>query len=106
MADEFTRVADLDDLGPGVIRRVSVGEQEICLVNAGGTIVALSNSCTHAGCDLSEEGELDGDEIECACHGSRFKIATGEVTEAPAREPLQRFEVRIEGGDVLVCVPS
>lgn len=106
MPDQFTKVADLDELLTGVLRRVSVGEEEICLINAGGTIVALSNSCTHAGCDLSEEGELDGEEIECGCHGSRFSIATGEVTAPPARAALRRFEVQIQGRDVLVSVPS
>jgi 3-phenylpropionate/trans-cinnamate dioxygenase ferredoxin component len=106
MPEHFTRVADLDELPTGALRLVSVGDEEICLINAGGTIVALSNSCTHAGCDLSEEGELDGEEIECGCHGSRFSIATGEATAPPAREALRRFKVQIEGRDVLVSVPS
>lgn len=104
MPDHFVKVAVLDDLPKDKPKGVKAGGQDICLINLGATVVALSNKCTHAGCELDENGEVHGEEIECGCHGSRFKLATGEVVARPARTPLKRFEVKIEGRDVLVAV--
>jgi len=53
---------------------------------------------------MDENGKVEGDEIECTCHGSRFKIETGEVTAQPARVALKRFDVQVKGTDVLVSV--
>ena len=99
---EFVRVATLDQLSSGKLIGAKIGDEEICLINAGNSIVALSAICTHAGCELVEYGEVDGDELECSCHGSRFVLATGTVSNGPARSPLKRFDVKTEGRDVLV----
>ena len=102
MSGQFVKVASLDNLPSSKPTVVKFQGQDICLVNLGGKIAAFSATCTHRGCDLGENGEIDGDEIECACHGSRFDLATGAVTSGPATQPLQRYEVKTEGRDVLV----
>ena len=48
------------------------------------------------------DGWLNGDEVECPWHGSRFCVKTGEVVKQPATEPVARYSVRIEGDDVYV----
>ena len=67
-----------------------------------GQIYALADLCTHAECPLSE-GELDGEELVCPCHGSRFNVKTGEVLSLPANEPLATYNVSIDGSDVLIA---
>ena len=104
MSGEFVKVAVLDDLSPGKLVVVKLQGREVCLVRSGGSVVALSAICTHQGCNLGDDGEVDGNELECACHGSRFELATGRVTSGPARQPLQRYEVKTEGRDVLISV--
>ena len=53
------------------------------------------------------DGDVVGDyEIECALHGARFDIATGKVLAEPAEDDIATYEVKLEGGDILVLVPG
>ncbi|WP_460858705.1 Rieske (2Fe-2S) protein [Nocardiopsis coralliicola] len=58
---------------------------------------AFSAVCTHSGCTIQE---VEDSAIHCLCHGSRFDLATGEPFAGPASEPLERFEIDVEGGEV------
>lgn len=97
----FEKAAILSDLGPGRLLLVELQGKRICLGNAGGTLFAIANDCTHMGGSLSG-GDIDGSEIECPLHGSRFDVTTGEVTNGPARRAITRYEVRTEGDEVQV----
>ena len=46
--------------------------------------------------------ELDGDDVECPAHGSRFNVRTGEVSGLPADEPVDTYPVTIEDGQIFV----
>ena len=52
-----------------------------------------------------DQGELDGEEIECPRHGARFDVTTGRATCMPAVVPVKTYQVRVEGGEVQVNVP-
>ena len=99
---DFVKVASTDDLSPGDLMLVELDGDRVLLANFGGQIYALSDLCTHAECPLSE-GELDGEELVCPCHGSRFNVKTGEVLSLPANEPLATYNVSIDGSDVLIA---
>ena len=96
MAD-YVKVASTDDLSPGDLLLVDLDGDRVVLANSEGQIYALAELCTHAECPLSE-GELDGEELVCPCHGSRFNVKTGEVAQ-PARQRaaggLQRPDRRL-----------
>ena len=67
----------------------------------GGGGCAIDNTCTHRGGPLIE-GERGGNVITCPWHGSPFDLCSGEVLRVPAREPEQRFEVRVREGKIEV----
>ena len=46
--------------------------------------------------------DLEGTELECWLHGSRFDLRTGEPTGLPATEPVAIFPVEIRDGDIYV----
>ena len=53
-----------------------------------GEFKAFSAMCTHQGCPVSK---IEGNEIDCTCHGSKFSIADGSVHEGPnGSEPISR----------------
>ena len=102
MADTgFVRVADISEIPPGEMKAVKVGIQEVLLVNVDGVIHACDNWCNHQRYRLSA-GDVDGEEVRCDLHGSKFNVVTGEATNPPASEPLKLFEVRLDGSDVLI----
>ena len=64
-----------------------------------GEFKAFSTVCTHQGCPITK---IDGDEIECNCHGSRFAVADGSVANGPANKPLKELKVTVKGQDLTV----
>jgi ferredoxin-NADP reductase len=45
---------------------------------------------------------LEGYEVECPWHGSKFDVRTGEVTNPPANEPEPAYEVKVDGNKILI----
>ena len=64
-----------------------------------GEFRAFTTTCTHQGCPVDQ---VDGDEIVCPCHGSRFSIADGSVVAGPAPAPLAERSVDVEDGRILL----
>jgi Rieske Fe-S protein len=64
-----------------------------------GDFQAFTAVCTHQGCVVSSVS--DGT-INCACHGSKFDIATGEVKQGPAKTALPRKTVSVTGDGITV----
>ena len=106
MPQDFIKVATTEELAPGQMKLVQLGEDErILLANVEGEYHAVSEVCTHAYYGLSE-GDLMGEEVECPLHGSVFSVKSGQPLTPPADESLTVYPVRIEGGDILVGPPS
>ncbi|TXL63143.1 non-heme iron oxygenase ferredoxin subunit [Aeromicrobium terrae] len=93
--------APLADVPEGGALAVVVDGVEIALVRDGDTVYAIADECSHAAIPLSE-GEVEGCEIECWLHGSRFDLRTGKPVNLPATEPVQTYPTTIEGEQVLV----
>ena len=73
----------------------------ITLANVAGAFFAIDDTCTHRGCSLGD-GKLDGSTLQCACHGSRFDVTTGEVVRGPAEDPVRSYPVHVANGEVQV----
>ncbi|HEU5317472.1 MAG TPA: non-heme iron oxygenase ferredoxin subunit [Chloroflexota bacterium] len=76
-------------------------ELRIAVCNVDGQFYAIEDVCTHDGGSL-DQGDLEGDEIECPRHGARFNVRTGEATLMPAVMPVRTFPIKIDGDRVLV----
>lgn len=101
MTDEWTRVASVQDVKPGEVIQVTVGDELVVLGNVDGEFLAVSDVCSHEFV-LLHDGWLEGDTIECPQHGSKFSMRTGEVRNLPATQPIPVYEVRVEGDDVFL----
>ena len=86
----------LKDLQPGQMKLLKLNGQRVLAYNIAGTYYATSEECTHVGGPLSE-GELKGDEVVCPWHFSCFRVTSGEATCPPASDPLQTYQVAVEG---------
>lgn len=87
------------DLPEGVPTKAKAGAQTLVLVRRGDTVLALHDTCAHAGGPLSEGRVVDGC-IECPWHASRFDLTTGHLRRGPSVYDQPRYEVRRtpEGG--------
>ncbi|MBM2615371.1 Rieske (2Fe-2S) protein [Actinoplanes sp. LDG1-06] len=65
-----------------------------------GQFKAFSKVCTHAGCDVNK---IDGGQIACPCHNSKFSIDTGEPTSGPATKALPETKVKVDGDNIVAA---
>jgi cytochrome b6-f complex iron-sulfur subunit len=65
------------------------------------TLVALSNICTHQGCNVRYDGSASV--LNCPCHGSRFSLA-GSVLRGPAASPLKKYVTQFDQGMNLLTI--
>lgn len=104
--DEYVRVMPEGDLATGQMKKVMLHETPVVLMRVGHTVIAMSDSCAHDGCSLTEKGELEGESIRCRCHGSRYRLDDGLVLEGPSAHPQPVYDVRIRAGQIEVRQPS
>jgi nitrite reductase/ring-hydroxylating ferredoxin subunit len=86
--------ADASQLPDGRPTRVVVDDTPVLLLRRDEHIFAIHDRCSHRGCSLTE-GDIEGDEVVCACHGSRFSLRDGALQRGPATTPQPAFQVRL-----------
>jgi Rieske Fe-S protein len=92
--------AKKDELAPGTFKTFPFGSQPgILLRTAGGEYRALSAVCTHLGCTVQYRN--DDRSIWCACHNGLYDL-DGRNVSGPPPVPLERFEVHVEGDEIIV----
>lgn len=97
----YVKAASVGDIPEGHAIVVDVDGDSLALARVDGDIYCIDNICTHDGGPLGE-GELDGTALECPRHGARFDVCTGRALSFPAVVPVNVYDVKIEGQDVLV----
>ena len=63
-----------------------------------GQFKAFSATCTHQGGTINR---VEGGDMVCPLHGSRFSIKDGSVDNGPASQPLPEIAVKVQGGNVI-----
>ena len=99
---DFITVATTDEIKPGERIVVEIDDEWVVVFNVGGEYYAVRDMCTHEEYYLSE-GTLDGYALECAKHGARFDVRSGEVLAPPAVVPVKTYAVRLLDGQVQVA---
>lgn len=100
----WIRIAQIDDCPPGTAIERVAGDRIVALFNVEGSFYALDGVCPHQGGPLGK-GCLAGPILTCPWHGWQFDVRSGQ--HQLSRTLVQpRFDVRIEGGDVLVDLES
>jgi NADPH-dependent 2,4-dienoyl-CoA reductase/sulfur reductase-like enzyme/nitrite reductase/ring-hydroxylating ferredoxin subunit len=78
-----------------------VGDDPVLLSRLGGELFAIGGACTHYGGHLGE-GISGGSTVRCPLHHACFDLRTGAVLRAPALDPVDRWQVEVEGGRAFV----
>jgi nitrite reductase/ring-hydroxylating ferredoxin subunit len=82
----------LADLPEGKRVVVQLGSTPVELRRTGETIVARSLLCTHQGCVVAWQEEIQ--QYKCPCQGAWFDI-NGQVVAGPTTKPLLEFPVTL-----------
>src|SRR5690348_6356626 len=92
--------AELDSAGQipeGKPVKAKLGINQLVLVRQGDRILAVHDTCSHAGGPLSEGKVVDGT-IECPWHYSRYRLPDGLVVRGPSVYDQPAYEVRAGEG--------
>lgn len=81
------------DIPEGQLFKAKAGANNLVIVRTGETILALHETCAHAGGPLAEGKIVDG-QVECPWHGSRFRLANGHASRGPTVYDQPSYEVR------------
>ena len=97
-------VCPLDDLPPGEAVRVEA-DVPLAVFNVDGELFAIDDTCTHQDASLAD-GWLEGCEVECPLHASKFDLRTGEVDAPPAKTGVRTHAVTVDDGQIYVTVTT
>lgn len=96
-------VCPLSQLPRGEAFRVEADPPIAVFHTDDGEVLAIDDTCTHQDASLAD-GWLEGCEVECPLHASRFNLHTGAVDAPPAKLPVRTHAVVVEAGMIRVAV--
>ena len=99
----FVKVARVDEIPLGEMRYFEIGLDRVVICHTEAGFFALADECSHDSAPISD-GSIEGNEVVCPRHGARFSVEDGSVTGPPALVGIDRFDLRIEGDDILVRI--
>ena len=100
----FVKVAQTSEIPAGQGKCVEVNGKRIAIFNVDGTFYAMDDVCQHQGGPLGE-GELNGKIVTCPWHGWRYDVTTG-ANEMNPSVVVEKYQVKVEGDDILVAAQS
>lgn len=95
------RVCPLAALAPGDALRVAADPPIAVFHTEDGDLFAIDDTCTHQDASLAD-GWVQGCEVECPLHASRFDLRTGAVDAPPAKRPVRAHRVFVVDGEIQV----
>lgn len=99
----WTKVCAVEDIPPLGARVVKSAHGDIAVFrNAENEIFALRDRCPHKGGPLSQ-GIVYGRHVACPLHNWSIGLEDGRAV-APDEGCAARFEVKVEGGAVYLCI--
>lgn len=97
----FVRAASIDEIPEGSLKAFEIGYTRFVIAHTAEGFFAVADECTHDG-EPIHTGRVRGEEIMCTRHGARFHLHTGAVAAPPAIVPIETFQLKVEGNDILV----
>ena len=94
-------VCPLAALPRGDARRVDVTPPIAVFHTEEGELFALDDTCTHQDASLAD-GWVEGCEVECPLHASKFDLRTGAVDAPPAKRPVRAHRVVVQDDSIFV----
>ncbi|HYX87924.1 MAG TPA: Rieske (2Fe-2S) protein [Gaiellaceae bacterium] len=102
--DRYETVGRVDEIEPGTVRAVKIGDREIALTRVGDEFYATQPQCLHLQGPLGE-GRVDDHVLTCPWHGWQYDVRTGE-NEFDRAIKLETYDVRVENGEVKIALSS
>ncbi|MEO5670201.1 MAG: non-heme iron oxygenase ferredoxin subunit [Ramlibacter sp.] len=105
MSSELHYLCRVDELSEDVITAGLLPDgHRVAIYLLEDEVFVTDDRCTHGDASLTEEGSIEGCQVECSWHFGRFDIRTGEPAAGPCTEPIRTYRVSVISGDVFVSM--
>ena len=101
----WQRLCRIDEIPSDDVLPLEVGGRPLAVCAVEGGYFAFHDRCTHEDVSLSN-GFLEGCEIECPLHGSRFDLRSGKCLSPPATDDLRVYATKVEEGALYAELPD
>ena len=98
---DFSEGIGLSQVPQGTTISGRVGDDAVLLSNIDGQLYAVGGTCTHYGGTLAD-GVIGRTTVRCPLHHACFDLRTGAALRAPALDPVDRWQVEVEGDRAFV----
>jgi nitrite reductase/ring-hydroxylating ferredoxin subunit len=98
-------IGKMSEFEENEMRSVTIDKHSFLLIRSEGKVYAIDGLCTHYGAPL-EEGILCRENVICPWHHSYFNIKTGKAIEPPAFNSLNKYDVILNGEDIILRLPD
>lgn len=95
------KACPLNALAPGDALRLDTTPPIALFHTDDGELFAIDDTCTHQDASLAD-GWVEGCQVECPLHASKFDLRTGAVDAPPAKMPVRVHEVSVVDGDIMI----
>jgi 3-phenylpropionate/trans-cinnamate dioxygenase ferredoxin subunit len=102
-SSKFRYLADIGDIPDGSNKSFQVSGHDVLICHTKGEFFAVENKCSHAMAKL-EGGRLRAYCLMCPLHGASFDVRDGSVMGEPATAPVRVYLLRVNDGQIEVCV--
>ena len=98
---DFSEGIGLSQVADGATVAGRVGDDAVLLSHIDGQFYAVGGTCTHYGGNLAD-GVIGHTSVRCPLHHACFDLRTGAALRAPALDPVDRWQVEVEGEKAFV----
>lgn len=106
-AKRFISVCQFDDVVEDEIKKIILPNgHPIALYKVEDQIYATDDICSHGEASLSEDGVIEGFEVECTWHFGKFDIRDGKACAMPCEHPIQVWRSEVIDDEVYIEVDS
>ena len=106
----YRKIAEVGEIPSDGMRKFTIEDKDILIINIDGAFYAINNKCTHMGGDLSK-GKLEGKIVQCPRHGSKFDVTTGEAVRGPKilfvnfnTKNIRTYETKLDGNNLMIKI--
>ena len=99
--NNLVSVCKISDLEQNKLSSFIVNDREILLVKINEKVYATSGLCTHLPTKL-DTGFINGLQVTCSLHLSKFNISDGKALNPPAEENLKIYKVQIIDDNIFI----
>ena len=86
------------------VMAVEVDGRPVGIAKVKGEWRAFEDSCTHAACSFSGDGDIEDGVLICGCHGAKFDMQSGAPLRGPALEAIYIYKIEEKDGGLDITV--